>query len=117
MARPPIHPGEILGDELQEIGITPTELARQIEVPANRITQILHGDPAALAAGVKAVWDAIKAVRAATPAPRRSSGSISRALTTFVSPRPGRAGKSQDSRCAPAPWPERRRADQRSEAS
>ena len=43
MARPPIHPGEILADELQEIGITPTELSRQIDVPTNRITQIIHG--------------------------------------------------------------------------
>ncbi|MGE4251306.1 MAG: HigA family addiction module antitoxin [Parvibaculaceae bacterium] len=43
MARPPIHPGEILADELREIGITPTELSRQIDVPANRITQIIHG--------------------------------------------------------------------------
>jgi antitoxin HigA-1 len=44
MARPPIHPGEILADELLEIGVTPTELSRQIKVPANRITQIIHGD-------------------------------------------------------------------------
>jgi addiction module HigA family antidote len=43
MARPPIHPGEILADELQEIGVTPTELARQIRVPVNRVTQIIHG--------------------------------------------------------------------------
>jgi antitoxin HigA-1 len=43
MARPPIHPGEVLADELQEIGVTPTELSRQIDVPANRITQIIHG--------------------------------------------------------------------------
>lgn len=43
MPRPPIHPGEILADELQEIGVTPTELSRQIDVPANRITQIIHG--------------------------------------------------------------------------
>lgn len=43
MARPPIHPGEILADELQEIGVSPTELARQIRVPANRVTQIIHG--------------------------------------------------------------------------
>lgn len=43
MARPPIHPGEILADELKEIGITPTELSRQIKVPTNRITQIIHG--------------------------------------------------------------------------
>jgi len=43
MARPPIHPGEILADELQDIGITLTELARQINVPANRITPIIQG--------------------------------------------------------------------------
>jgi addiction module HigA family antidote len=43
MARPPIHPGEILKDELEELGITPTELARQIAVPPNRISQIIGG--------------------------------------------------------------------------
>jgi antitoxin HigA-1 len=43
MARPAIHPGEILAEELAEIAVTPTELARQLRVPANRITQILHG--------------------------------------------------------------------------
>lgn len=41
--RPAIHPGEILADELKELGITPTELSRQIKVPPNRVTQILHG--------------------------------------------------------------------------
>jgi len=43
MARPPIHPGEILADELAEIGVRPAELARQIAVPANRISEILRG--------------------------------------------------------------------------
>ena len=43
MSRPPIHPGEILADELDELGITPTELSRQIGVPPNRISQIIHG--------------------------------------------------------------------------
>ncbi len=43
MARPAIHPGEILAEELAEIAVTPTELARQLRVPANRITQIVHG--------------------------------------------------------------------------
>ncbi len=43
MARPAIHPGEILAEELVEIAVTPTELARQLRVPANRITQIVHG--------------------------------------------------------------------------
>ena len=43
MTRPAIHPGEILADELEELGITPTELSRQINVPPNRVTQIIHG--------------------------------------------------------------------------
>jgi addiction module HigA family antidote len=41
--RPAIHPGEILAEELGEIAVTPTELARQLRVPANRITQIIQG--------------------------------------------------------------------------
>lgn len=43
MAREPIHPGEILADELEEIGISAAELSRQIDVPPNRISQILRG--------------------------------------------------------------------------
>ena len=37
------HPGEVLKGELDELGITPTELARQLEVPANRMSQIING--------------------------------------------------------------------------
>lgn len=37
------HPGEVLKEELGELGITPTELARQIDVPANRLSQIVRG--------------------------------------------------------------------------
>lgn len=43
MSRPAIHPGEILAEELVEIAVTPTELARQLRVPANRISQIING--------------------------------------------------------------------------
>ena len=38
-----IHPGVILKDELEELGVLPTELARQIQVPPNRIGQIIAG--------------------------------------------------------------------------
>ena len=38
-----IHPGHVLKDELDELGITPTEFARQIEVPPNRVSQIIGG--------------------------------------------------------------------------
>jgi addiction module HigA family antidote len=39
----PIHPGEILADELAELEKTPTELARLLHVPANRISQLIAG--------------------------------------------------------------------------
>lgn len=41
--RAPIHPGEILAEELAEIDMTAVELARRIDVPDNRIYQIIHG--------------------------------------------------------------------------
>ncbi len=43
MARPPIHPGEILSEELSELGVSAAEFARQIVVPANRVSQIING--------------------------------------------------------------------------
>jgi antitoxin HigA-1 len=43
MTRPAIHPGEILADELQELGMSAAELARTLHVPTNRVTQILNG--------------------------------------------------------------------------
>ena len=43
MARTPIHPGEILGDELEEIGLSAKRLADAIQVPPNRLYQILAG--------------------------------------------------------------------------
>ena len=41
MNRTPIHPGEILGDELENLGLSASELARILDVPPNRITQII----------------------------------------------------------------------------
>ena len=38
-----VHPGEVLKGELEESGITPTEFARQIAVPPNRVSQIIAG--------------------------------------------------------------------------
>ncbi|WP_348539960.1 MULTISPECIES: helix-turn-helix domain-containing protein, partial [Spirulina sp. CCY15215] len=43
MAKPAIHPGEILSDELKELGISASELARSLHIPTNRITQIIKG--------------------------------------------------------------------------
>lgn len=41
--RTPIHPGEILKEELEEIGISGAELARQLKVPENRMSDIMRG--------------------------------------------------------------------------
>lgn len=38
-----IHPGVVLKDELDELSVTPTEFARQIDVPPNRVSQIIAG--------------------------------------------------------------------------
>ena len=46
MARTPIHPGEHLAEELREIRISAAELARQIDVPVNRVTGIINGQRA-----------------------------------------------------------------------
>jgi addiction module HigA family antidote len=43
MARTPIHPGEILGDELVETGLSAKKLADLIDVPPNRVYQLLSG--------------------------------------------------------------------------
>jgi addiction module HigA family antidote len=43
MARTPIHPGEILADELNELGVSVAELARALRVPANRMNRIVAG--------------------------------------------------------------------------
>ena len=38
-----IHPGEHLAEELRELGMSAAELARQLNVPTNRVTEILNG--------------------------------------------------------------------------
>jgi len=43
MTRSPIHPGETLREDLEALDISAAELARQIDVPATRITEILNG--------------------------------------------------------------------------
>ena len=39
----PVHPGEILGGELDELGLSANALANALCVPTNRITDILKG--------------------------------------------------------------------------
>ena len=46
MGRNAIHPGEHLAEQLEELGMSAAELARQIKVPTNRVTAILNGQRA-----------------------------------------------------------------------
>ena len=39
----PVHPGEILREELEELGISAKAIARELGVPQNRISDILRG--------------------------------------------------------------------------
>lgn len=39
----PIHPGEILKDELDELDLSANAFAKELAVPVNRITSILNG--------------------------------------------------------------------------
>ena len=43
MALTAIHPGEHLAEELEALDMSAAELARKIDVPTNRVTQILNG--------------------------------------------------------------------------
>jgi addiction module HigA family antidote len=43
MAVQTIHPGKHLAKELKELRMSGAELARQLKVPTNRVTEILNG--------------------------------------------------------------------------
>jgi addiction module HigA family antidote len=43
MALTAIHPGEHLAEELEALGMSAAALARKLDVPTNRVTQILNG--------------------------------------------------------------------------
>ncbi len=40
---PPTHPGEILREELAELGLSANAFAAKLKVPTNRVTEILAG--------------------------------------------------------------------------
>jgi len=40
---PPIHPGELLAEDLRDIGLTKNQLAKALHVAPNRITAIVNG--------------------------------------------------------------------------
>ena len=46
---PPIHPGEILGEELRVLGLSARAFAGALGVPHNRVAAILRGDRAVTA--------------------------------------------------------------------
>ena len=46
MSQAPIHPGEHLSEEMRTLGMRAAELACKLDVPTNRVTQILNGQRA-----------------------------------------------------------------------
>lgn len=40
---PPVHPGELLKETLDDLGLSRNRLAQEIRVPANRISAIIAG--------------------------------------------------------------------------
>jgi len=49
MARTPIHPGEVLADDLEALDMSAAALSRRLRVPTNRVTEILNGQRAVTA--------------------------------------------------------------------
>lgn len=43
MTRPAIHPGEHIADELEALGMSASQLARELDIPTNRLTEIIRG--------------------------------------------------------------------------
>jgi len=51
---PAIHPGEHLRDELDELGLSARAFARLLDIPVNRVTQILNGQSFQRRGGISA---------------------------------------------------------------
>lgn len=43
MTRPAIHPGQHIADELEFLDMSASELAKNLGIPTNRITEIIRG--------------------------------------------------------------------------
>ncbi|AEB08042.1 HigA family addiction module antitoxin [Desulfobacca acetoxidans] len=56
MGRSAIHPGEHLAEQLEELDMSAAELARQLNVPTNRITEILNGQRAVTGDTALRLW-------------------------------------------------------------
>ena len=39
----PLHPGKVLGEELETLNTSQSALARELHIPANRISQLIAG--------------------------------------------------------------------------
>ncbi len=43
MTRPAIHPGVHIANELEELNMSASQLAKDLGIPANRLTEIIRG--------------------------------------------------------------------------
>ena len=71
MSRPAIDAGEILIDELTELGITPTELSPQINVPPNRVRQTILWAPWNYRRHRPSIWALVRHERAVLAQPAK----------------------------------------------
>jgi len=104
MGRSAIHPGEHLAEQLEELGMSAAELARQLKVPTNRITEILNGQRAvtgdtALRLGhffgtSPEFWMNLQKLYELRLAEQKSGETI-KGLPTLVKPMKGPGGDSQ----------------------
>jgi antitoxin HigA-1 len=89
----PIHPGEILRDELAELGLSARAFARAaLDIPVNRVSQILHEQ--------RGADTALRLARHFGTSP--SSGWICRAISSSAA-RAGRSVRPSSGRPTPAP--------------
>ena len=55
-----VHPGSILKGELDELGITPGDFARQIDLPLNRVSRIISGRYSITGDIAPALWSLVR---------------------------------------------------------
>ena len=75
---PPIHPGELLRDELEALGLSARRVAEHIGVPPNAVTEIMKGERRITAPMALRLGKAFEPTRATGPTCRASSRPRSR---------------------------------------
>ena len=59
----PVHPGEVLREEIDELGLSANALSKALGVPVNRVTMILNGQRGVSTDTALRVWRSISGRR------------------------------------------------------